>query len=282
MNLSSRTNFDAQTSALKDTLVNFIIPLISLGATAFLVLVIFYPSYRALPKLKHDKEAKEVLNNTLESKRNTLKKLLDYMSVVDENSALVKDVLVEVAMVPELLTQIDMIATESGLEVTKMNYSFTDLGVAPTVNETEVSTATSSSYKVVNVTMGAKGNMEQFTNFLRNLENSARLVDVESFRYSNDTSEESTGLVITFDLKSPYLFVESTAVTDDAVTLDITDPEFTSMINKIKGLKYYRISIDEISSKVVQEASESAEEKTTQDVVVEEEDALEDNPFGGN
>jgi len=200
MNLSSRTNFDAQTSALKDTLVNFIIPLISLGATAFLVLVIFYPSYRALPKLKHDKEAKEVLNNTLESKRNTLKKLLDYMSVVDENSALVKDVLVEVAMVPELLTQIDMIATESGLEVTKMNYSFTDLGVAPTANETEVSTATSSSYKVVNVTMGAKGNMEQFTNFLRNLENSARLVDVESFRYSNDTSEESTGLVITFDL----------------------------------------------------------------------------------
>ena len=273
---------DINAGAIKETVVNFIIPLISLVASISLGVIVFYPSFKALPRLKDEKETKETLSTTLDSKLTTLNKLLDYQSVVEENSTLVKDVLVEEASVPELLTQIDLIATESGLVVDKMNYSFSDLGKAPTSSGTEgVSDATNTSYKMINVTMGAKGNVEQLVTFFKNLENAARLIDVDSFRYSSQDADQGQFLSVTFDLKSPYLFVESTAVTDDAVTLDITDNKFVDMINRIKGMKFYRISIDNINTELVKESSEStpSEDNNEEDSSAGE-DNLNDNPFG--
>ena len=60
-----------------------------------------------------------------------------------------------------------------------------------------------------------------------------------------------------FVLESPYQFVNSTAVTDDPVNLDITKDDFVTIINKVKGLKYYNISIENIS----QQAQKAAEVK---------------------
>ncbi len=73
----------------------------------------------------------------------------------------------------------------------------------------------------------------------RNVENAARLVIVENFRFSQSQTKDGQKLGINFVLISPYLYVESDAITDDPIDLDIGDGEFLELINKIKNLKHY-------------------------------------------
>jgi hypothetical protein len=56
-----------------------------------------------------------------------------------------------------------------------------------------------------------------------------------------------------FSILSPFLYVKSTAVTDDPVELDITDPRFTEFVNTLKPLKYYEFLNKEIQ--VIEPAS---------------------------
>ncbi|EKE00378.1 MAG: hypothetical protein ACD_22C00035G0001, partial [uncultured bacterium] len=98
-------------------------------------------------------------------------------------------------------------------------------------------------YKLVNVSLGSNGNQNQLIAFLENMENAARLINVKNFRYSMGEDKE-TGLMtltISFALESPYLFVESNAVTDEPIKLSISDAKFINDINKLKTLKYYKM-----------------------------------------
>jgi Tfp pilus assembly protein PilO len=247
-----KASLNVNTQAIRDTVLNFIVPLVAIVSAALLGFLVFYPSYKEYPRLRVQVQEKQALHDLLSKKLAVLNKLLDYKSVVDEDLELITGVLMDEAYVPELLTQIDIVANEAGLEVTKLNYSFVDLGSAPGGANPK---ATDTSYKIVSVALGVKGTYEQMMDFYQKLETSARLIDVETFRYSGGDEEEKS-LMTLVDLRSPYLKVESTAVTDDAVTLDITDPKFLSMISKIKELRFYRISVDSIRTEVVEQATE--------------------------
>ena len=118
--LDSRKGFDA--SGLKETLINYIVPLVSLILSLLIGLFILYPSYKSLPELKSQFESKRLLKSNLENKLATLNKLVDFKRVVDENSDLVSRVLVSEQLVPGLLTQVDKIARESGFNISRLNY----------------------------------------------------------------------------------------------------------------------------------------------------------------
>jgi Tfp pilus assembly protein PilO len=214
---------------------------------------VIYPTINSLPVIKNELQNKEELNQKLQEKLSNLNKLVDYKSVVDEDSSLMNGVLASESQVPELLTQINMIATESGMEVTRLTYS---LGSSNDVEE--------ELYDQVTVSLGARGSFSQLVSFMTSIENAARLIDVTNVRYGTNDSEDTNILELAFTLKSPYLFVQSSAVTDDSLTLDITDPAFVAMINKIRGLKFYRISADDVNTAIVEEAKEStpSEEET--------------------
>lgn len=256
-----------QVSKLKDTLLNFIVPITALALTGLLFFIVIYPSLKTLPILKADLEAKSVLENQLNTKLATLNKLLDFETVVKENAGIVARVLVSEATVPELLTQIDIIAKNSGLAVNKLSYSFGE------TNEDD----SLLSYKVVNVSLGAVGNYNQISIFMKNLENSARFVDVETYRFASENVGDTVGLFnVTFILKSPYLLIESSAVTDEPVDVDVADPEFITLLEKIKGFRFYDISVDtrfeELEESTVEEIEESVGEDTVEESSVSEEE----------
>ncbi|MBT6401322.1 type 4a pilus biogenesis protein PilO [candidate division WWE3 bacterium] len=224
-----------QPSKIKDTLLNFIVPIVALGLTAALFFVIIYPTMKKLPILREELQAKSTLENQLRTKLANLNKLLDFETVVEENASVLERVLVSNATVPELLTQVDIIAKNSGLSVNKLSYSFGEATEADALL----------SYSVVNISLGAVGNYSQVETFLTNLENSARLVDVSTYRFAAENSEDTVGLFnVTFILSSPYLTVESTAVTDDPVNVDISDPEFIELLDKVKKFRFFDISVD--------------------------------------
>jgi hypothetical protein len=120
---------------IKDTVLNFIVPIASLLITLVLVLVVLIPAVRNGPDLRNDLQQKRTLEGQLRTKIGILNKLLDFEVVVDENAKIFTNALSDDSSVPELLTQIDIVAKESGLDVTKLSYSITDLGATSNNDE---------------------------------------------------------------------------------------------------------------------------------------------------
>lgn len=231
---------EGQLNTIKDAILNFIVPLVSIVIAGLLFAFVVYPSFSTLPSLKEEKTQYETQLSALTKKLANLEKLVEFKSVVDENSNLVNRILVSEENVPQLLNQVDTIVRESGLEISKLSYSLANVGGSAARNAKE----TTSSYDTVLVSLGVNGSYDQVRTFLENTEKAARVINVTTFRYSLNTNGEQAGLIsANLILSAPYLFVQSNAVTDDPVNLDITSEEFQRVMNDIKEFKYYEESL---------------------------------------
>jgi|GEM_PF-1469141 len=218
--------FNLDVTKAKAFALNFIVPIVSFSVSLLLILTVIIPSFTSLPDLKTELAQKQTLNNTLSKKLSNLERLVDFKKIVDENSTLINNVLVSEEMVPELLSQVDHIAKESNLEVSRLSYSLSQAGSG------------SLGYPSVDISLGVMGTYDQLVNFLKLVENASRLIDVSTYRYTVG-SKDTTSLNINLVLRSPYLFVNSSAVTDDPIDLDVTSQSFLNFVSKIQGLKYY-------------------------------------------
>lgn len=259
--MSEKFKLNIDKVAIKSFLLNFLVPLICIGVTAALGFFVFYPSFQSYKPLKKEVADKQLLSTQLATKLTNLENLKEFKAVVDQNSALVQSVLVGEAMVPQLLTQIDQVARESGLTVTNLNYSFSAPAALPAQQVTEpgIVPLLEKPYKTVDVSLGTDGNYDQLVTFLANTENSARLVNVDTFRYTTSEKDSATVLNVSFSLKSPYMTVESKAVTDDPINLSLSDKQFVDTINKIKGLKFYNISLESVKAELLTSTPETSQ-----------------------
>lgn len=240
---------------LKSLLLNFVIPLVCLLITVGLGIFYIYPTYTSLFPAKNELMEKQAKKEILENKLNVLNRIREFDSVVKENSAIVDKVLYSEPLVPKLLDQVYQMATEAGLTVTRLTYSYGGEAESTSVTNTAIPSATSASY--VNVALDVQGNYSQLVLFTELIENAARFVDITNFRYSYNTAEEGPSISANFALTSPYLFVQSSAVTDEPVTLDLNDKNFTGLLQKLKSLKYYEFSNSNVVP-VIEETPEPA------------------------
>lgn len=217
-------------SGVKEAIVNYLVPIICVVISIVAGVFVLMPSYQSIPALSAELDENKRLEKTLQNKLNNLNRLLEFKGVVEENSDLVSRVLVSEELVPGLLTQIDKITRESGMSISNLNYG---LGSSKKADGSDVE------FNTVTVNLGATGSFAQLKSFMENVENAARIITVDNFRYANNKRDEGNMLSVNFVLISPYLYVESDAVTDEPVDLDISDQDFQTLINKIKGLKYY-------------------------------------------
>lgn len=217
---------------IKGTLLNFVVPLVALAISLTLIFLVIVPSTKKLPQAKEELTKKLNLKQTLNTKLLNLNRLVDFKVVLDEDSGLVNQVLVSEAEVPRLLDQVNQIATNSGMVVTRLSYSYGSSGTSEKAEE--------KSFDTVTVSLGSDSNYYQLILFMQSIENVARYVSVPIFRYSMGISTSGeTKLAASFSVDSPFLFVQSTAVTDEPINLDISSQSFIDFINMIKGLKYY-------------------------------------------
>lgn len=263
---------EAKLDKVKQTVVNFIVPLIAFIFAALIGVFVILPSIRNKQALTMELQQATSLENTLRSKEANLNRLIDFKSVVDENSDLVNKVLVSEEQVPALLTQIDKIARDSGLAVTKLSYS---LGSTATGE-----TAAQITYDYVTINLGIDGSFNQLVTFLTTVENAARLIDVVNIRYAHAETETGPQISASVVLISPYLFVQSTAVTDEPVDLNISDPKFLDLINKIKSLRYYDPTIIDASVPVVEATPEEEEASPQEETPAETPEDNEPSIFG--
>lgn len=231
MNLNQDIKMD--TTGIRNAMVNFLVPILALLASVLLVLLVIVPGLSRGPELQTQLSETETLEATLRAKLTTLNRLLDFNNVLDEYVSLFGRALTDEPKVPELLTQIDQIARESGLAVTKLSYSIAD---AEALGEQALP------YSVVVVNLGTLSTYDQITTFLSRLEEAARLVDVINYRFSSEISAGEGIYAGTFILRTPYRFVGGRAVTDVPVNIDITDAGFMRILDKVKALRFYDVT----------------------------------------
>ncbi|OGC68702.1 hypothetical protein A2415_01985 [candidate division WWE3 bacterium RIFOXYC1_FULL_39_7] len=260
-------NMSFESTKIKNVLLNFLVPIVSVTVSALLFFFIVYPSIVDMPMIKAELETQTALRDLLRAKRDNINKLVDFKSVVDENSLLVDRALPSEERVPALLDQVDSIASSSGLEVTKLSYTF---GEIPAEER-------SSSYNVVLVSLGAEGSYGQMVTFMKTAEEAARLINVANFRFAS-VGKEDGKLSLNFALYAPYLMVQSTAVTDDPVTLDITSTQFVDFINRVKSLKYYDYSENTNIDDLPVVPFEPEEDETTEESTSSEGSVLPETP----
>jgi len=242
---------------LRNAVVNFIVPIIAFGVALLLIVLYIYPSFKSLPEKREELNNKISLKNTLSEKVSDLKVLSDFGDVLNENLEIVNKVLVPEADVPRLLDQATQISQRAGMELDRLSYSYGSK--AEEEKETD--------FDVVNVSMGVNSSFEQLVLFMELVEKAARYVSVSNFRYSvsEDREEGVSRISSSFSLDSPYLFVESSAVTDEPIGIDIKSPDFVNFMDMLKGLDYY----DFVNRNIQAEEEKPEEEQTEEETVVE-------------
>lgn len=247
--MESKLDLQFDADMMKQNILNFIVPLICFLVTVAIGIFVIYPYFKNTPKVKEEIQQKQQLKQVLEKKVWILKKNAEFKPVLDEGSALVDKVLVSEANVPQLLDEIYQIATNIGFEVTRLNYSYGE--AAPTGGASDAQ-----EYKEVVVSLGVNGSYDQLLSLLKDTEIAARVLYIPSFRYSTDDEGK---LSMNFSIISPFLYVQSTAQTDVPVELDITNPSFLELVNKVKVLRFYEFLNKDI--KVIEE-EKTAEAET--------------------
>lgn len=238
--MDEKSSLQLNTNAVIKSIINFIVPLVCFLVCVILGFFIVYPHYKNKPVVEALITEKQNLNQILERKLIILNKLSDFKNVLTESSQLVDKVLVSEANVPQLLDEIYQIATNVGLKVNRLNYSYSDTRTT--------GSAPANIFEEVNVSLGADGNYDQLIALLQDTEVAARILYTPTFRYTVDTEGKMS---MNFNVISPFLYVKSTAVTDEPVELDITNPKFTEFINRLKPLKFYEFLNKDI--KVIEE-----------------------------
>jgi len=217
---------------LRNVIVNFIVPILAFVVTILLVVLYIYPSIKNLPVKKEELNGKILLKNTLSNKVSDLKNLISFKDTLDENLEIVNKVLVPEADVPRLLDQATQISQRAGMDLDRLSYSYGSKAEKGDGSE---------GFDVITVSMGVNSSFEQLVLFMELVEKAARYVSVSNFRYSvtEDTEAGGSRISSSFSLDSPYLFVESSAVTDEPIGIDIKSSDFVEFMNMLRSLDYY-------------------------------------------
>lgn len=262
---------------IKNAVLDFLVPIVCLAVSVLLFFLYVRPTLENIRKVETEIVTNEGLLKNLKEKSLALNKMKNYNSVLQENSALVEKLLSSESNVPQLLDEIHQISTNSGMEVERLSYSYSGIATSDNadaqagIREKDVSGN-------VNVSLSVDGNYDQLALLLSEVERAARVAFVNTFRFGSSTTEETTGnITANITVDSPYMYVQSVAVTDDKLELDITSQQFVDFINKIKSYRVYEfLNPDIVSNKAITvEESAETEEKT------EETSAEETTPFGG-
>lgn len=251
---------------IKKVIANYIIPLIALVLTLSILGFYIYPSISEIPILEEELQTQTELSTRLKNKVTKLNDLLDFKQNVDDSEALVSKALAPEPLVPQLLSQLDQIARDAGLAVDRLSYALNASG------DEDIS------YDVVSVNMSVSGSVNQLVTFLESAENASRVINISNVRYTLDL--EANTVSASFIAISPFVDLKSAPSIDDPISFDITDPTFQQMMEDLRSLRHYDISVENfINVENVPVIDPNAEEESIEGDALEGDTAPEGTPI---
>lgn len=210
--------------------------LVFLGGAVFLGLAIF--QFLSVPPRRQQIAASENDFVAARQKREKLSEILSEAKMIESNLEVMRWALPVEDDVPALITQLERVAKQSGVGVQHLGFG----GGKAETEEAELGGGA----QTIFLTAVVDGSYGALQTFFRNLENTSRVVNVTTFRFSPaQKKEEGAGLSITLGLEAFY-FSETEGVSAEVpLTLDTTSKDYIELIRKVKALQVYRSEITE-------------------------------------
>lgn len=204
-------------------------------------LILTYPKAKSFSKLISQKKEEESALAKLKSKADTLKnELAPYSDVLNKNYDKVAHALPSVEDVPGLMSQLEEMASSSGLLVEGMQFSGSSKKTLPTNAPTSSTTVADTSAKEVSVQMTLSGNYDALVTFLEKVENASRIVVVDSLKFSPLQGEEGgSGFTFNLGVISFYSSVPEEKDVTAPIDFSITSPSFKKVITEVDRLTEY-------------------------------------------
>lgn len=215
-----------------------------------LVLLVIRPSLTNIFSTVDENKQLRQDYTSVNNYRSFLEEYTAYFSEIEENYFLLEHAVPQQDNVPILMTQIQNIASSSGVLVSTLQYSggikFGDSGAANLEGTKEAPSVSSSSYGRVRLSLSASSSLESLLSFTKNLENASRLVDIDSFRYTfdveNNTIDFNCGLVSYYIPEIPPAKEGGYQTNTSILRFNLGDPEMKTILERVAGLRRYTIS----------------------------------------
>lgn len=216
-----------------------LIPYLPFGSSVVLgllvVLLIAIPRVSNLSQLKTEIKDNQSKLGSLKEKYVRLTDLLAHQEALESDLSFIDAALPEKENIPELLSQIEKIASESGVSIRALHF-----GTGPSEPG---KAGKEKKYSTVQLQAEADGSYANLGSFLTNLENASRLIFVDSLRFSQETIRDTQRLRVSLALTSFYVSLPGEITLSRPVTLNLNSPSLSNVLEVIKPLRIYKITI---------------------------------------
>jgi len=206
--------------------------ILGLGLSLGLLLLVFLPTISALPGSISKRNEQEKILGLLEEKSKKINSLLSLSQTIKTDVTLVDKALPSKDEVPSLMTQIQAIATESGVTLKALQFG-------------GISKMPEKIYKKIILQAVLEGGYANILKDLVNLEKTSRIINVESVSFDSRKGEG----VLSVSLGLASFFLESGESEFDPlapINLNLSDKGVTQIIDFIKTLKIYEPQVSSI------------------------------------
>ena len=183
-------------------LVRFVLPLIFVFAALALFLLIGLPSFKKLDLLKAKKADTEQKLLSLETRRKNLEKVSSVAGSLEDNLTLVNKALPEDSRIPALLSQIQQISAESGVELSSLQYSGSYKDKA---SEASTDSEKSKNETQILVQASVGGDYKQVSAFFEALESARRILSFENIKLTADSKGDLSVFQVSLGLSGYYM-----------------------------------------------------------------------------
>jgi len=207
-----------------------------IGGAILLGLAIF--QFLSVPSQRRQVVAYESDLVAARQKSEKLSEILSEVKTVEGNLKVVRQALPVEDDVPTLITQLEQVAKQSGVGVQH-------LGFGEGKDAAEEGEEEAEGVKTISLTAVVDGSYSALQTFLRNLENTSRVITVTNFRFSpaQKKEEEESVLSVTLGLEAFYLGDVEGVLAEVPLILDTSSKEYIDLIRKVKALRVYRSEV---------------------------------------
>ena len=219
-------------------LIPYLLPGAGAALAVLMTLFVTIPRFNSISDLKREKKQVDARLEKLQKKRSMLEELLAYKGTLTDNFNLLNTALPSEDEVPLLMTQVQQIATDSGVSMSSLKYAGGKK--AETGKKATVATADLGRVRLQAV---VEAQYMFLQGFISNLEGASRVINTDSIKFSSRAKEKAV-VSATLDLVSYYLPIpEEKVVVDAPIALDLGAPEFVELLNKVKALRVYEVKV---------------------------------------
>lgn len=243
----------------KKKMTDYAIPLGFFIVGFLLIFFVGIPKLNSFSELAKSKKDSEEALRLISIKVNTLKTTLKpYEQAINTSYGKISHALPAEVDVPGLMTEVENIASSSGLAIESLQFTSTvKKPVAPptapadgTVADTieTVPAARKTILEEVSIQAAFSGTFENIQLFLKKLENASRIVLADSFKFSPDRDTEEANeerLLCNVGLISFYLPENNVLDPSEPLNFSLTSPDVEAILDQINKLDVYVVSATE-------------------------------------